>query len=246
MNQADLKYELRVNQRAWFIRFFVWLYEPHSVEVNFCALFWGYLFVMPVLLLKYLVVRPIDAALDRTRPKRLARKNKITDERRAAKLSRVTGPPPEPSWTMRFLHRVGDAASRAIYAIGSVWSVASSYKRVNRVVVWIAWLLGALIGIAATSALVVLFIDNFGVSKFILAAVCALVLFVLALIGLSQIGFKEKVLEPVGHGVKRGFLGFFETIGTGFHAVKTNTCPRIVLVDDDTEASAETLNIGSE
>lgn len=232
MDQADLKYELRINQNAWFIRFFVWLYEPDSAyDVSFCALFWAYVFAVPVLLLKCLVIEPLLWLMDVTEPRRKERRLKMEAQSLALKLE---GRTPEPKWAMRFLYGVGNVASKLIFAIGSVWSVASRHRRANKVAVWTVWIVGALVGIAACTVIVVIFINDFGVTKFILLGGCALVLAVLAMLALYQIGFKEKILDPLGHGVRLGALGFRDTMRTGFYAVKTNTCPRVTLVRDDT------------
>lgn len=55
MDQSELKYAIRVDERAFFIRFYCWLYEADKSKVNFCKLFWAYVFAAPALLLRGLV-----------------------------------------------------------------------------------------------------------------------------------------------------------------------------------------------
>lgn len=49
MDQSELKYAIRVDEHAFFIRFYCWLYEADKSSVNFCKLFWAYVFVAPAL-----------------------------------------------------------------------------------------------------------------------------------------------------------------------------------------------------
>ncbi len=55
MDQSELKYAIRVDERAFFIRFYCWLYEADKSKVNFCKLFWAYVFAAPALLIRGLV-----------------------------------------------------------------------------------------------------------------------------------------------------------------------------------------------
>ena len=55
MDQSELKYAIRVDERAFFIRFYCWLYEADKSKVNFCKLFWAYVFAVPFLGLRGLI-----------------------------------------------------------------------------------------------------------------------------------------------------------------------------------------------
>ncbi len=55
MDQSELKYAIRVDERAFFIRFYCWLYEADKSKVNFCKLFWGYVFAAPALFFRGLI-----------------------------------------------------------------------------------------------------------------------------------------------------------------------------------------------
>src|SRR5208282_3811855 len=49
MDQSELKYAIRVDEKALFIRFYTWLWQADSSKINFCKLFWGYMFAAPAL-----------------------------------------------------------------------------------------------------------------------------------------------------------------------------------------------------
>lgn len=44
-----------VNRNAWFIRFYLWLWVADIEKIDFCRLFWGYVFAMPALVIKLLL-----------------------------------------------------------------------------------------------------------------------------------------------------------------------------------------------
>jgi hypothetical protein len=55
MDQSELKYAIRVDEGAFFIRFYSWLWEADKSKINFCKLFWGYLFAAPALVLRGII-----------------------------------------------------------------------------------------------------------------------------------------------------------------------------------------------
>lgn len=55
MDQSELKYAIRVDEKAFFIRFYCWLYQADKTKINFCKLFWAYVFVAPALFLRGIV-----------------------------------------------------------------------------------------------------------------------------------------------------------------------------------------------
>lgn len=50
MDQSMLKYAIRVDERAAFIRFYLWLWDAKINQITFCKLFWAYVFTPPALL----------------------------------------------------------------------------------------------------------------------------------------------------------------------------------------------------
>lgn len=55
MDQSELKYAIRVDERAFFVRFYCWLYKADKSKINFCKLFWAYIFAAPFLCLRGLI-----------------------------------------------------------------------------------------------------------------------------------------------------------------------------------------------
>lgn len=52
-----------VNRDAWFIKFYLWLWVADIEKIDFCRLFWGYVFAIPMLVIK-LFLYPIFAIWD--------------------------------------------------------------------------------------------------------------------------------------------------------------------------------------
>lgn len=48
-----------VNRDAWFLRFYLWLWAADIDKVDFCRLFWGYVFAVPFILIRFLILIPI-------------------------------------------------------------------------------------------------------------------------------------------------------------------------------------------
>lgn len=62
MDQSLLKYTIRVDERAAYIRFYLWLWEADKEKITFCRLFWAYIFTAPALIVRGLYtifVRPL-------------------------------------------------------------------------------------------------------------------------------------------------------------------------------------------
>lgn len=53
-----------VNRDAWFLRFYLWLWAADVDKVDFCRLFWGYVFAVPFILIRFLILIPIMAIWD--------------------------------------------------------------------------------------------------------------------------------------------------------------------------------------
>lgn len=53
-----------VDRNAWFLRFYLWLWAADIEKVDFCRLFWGYVFAIPFLLARLLILTPLFKAVD--------------------------------------------------------------------------------------------------------------------------------------------------------------------------------------
>lgn len=47
MSSVELKHTIAVDESAWFIRFYLWLWQGDAERTTFCKLFWGYVFAVP-------------------------------------------------------------------------------------------------------------------------------------------------------------------------------------------------------
>jgi hypothetical protein len=62
MDQSMLKYAIRVDERAAYIRFYLWLWNAKKNEITFCKLFWAYVFAAPALMVRgfyTLFIKPV-------------------------------------------------------------------------------------------------------------------------------------------------------------------------------------------
>lgn len=53
-----------VDRNAWYLRFYLWLWAADIEKVDFCRLFWGYVFAIPFLLVRILILVPLIAIYD--------------------------------------------------------------------------------------------------------------------------------------------------------------------------------------
>lgn len=64
----ELPMKVNASRDAWYIRFYLWLYEASPNRINTCKLFWAFVFALPVLLIRVLLGLAV-AVYDRV-PKR--------------------------------------------------------------------------------------------------------------------------------------------------------------------------------
>jgi hypothetical protein len=117
----EYKHEMTVDANSWFIRLYVWMWEAKRSDINFCKLFWGYfpVFFLLNLVVFQLMIRPViwlvgellDLLPERERPTELQKSIKLREERlvkqEKARLKDDRGP----SLPQRFLSGVGVGAS---------------------------------------------------------------------------------------------------------------------------------------
>jgi hypothetical protein len=54
-----------VNRDAWYLRFYLWLWAADVEKVDFCRLFWGFVFAIPFLLIRVFILIPILFVVDK-------------------------------------------------------------------------------------------------------------------------------------------------------------------------------------
>lgn len=243
---VELKHKWRVPRRAWFIRLYIYAWSFYSVadreksgvserDINFCKLFWGYL-LMP---LAFLVIKPIFHFVDVLvwLARRVPRRTAVLDTGTGATMPGAGPAPPPPSkGPSAILGWVGDAFAHLILKVQGVW------LRVRTPVLWLSFVLAGTVAAASLGVAGYLVATNLDAvvvglgygAAFVLAAT----ILVLVGVALDRAGVWRAVgwkLRGGGRKAKHGTLGFVGVMRVGYRAVKTNTCPEIVLDDGDLE-----------
>lgn len=240
MSELTYKHTARVKADSWFIRFYCWLWEADLDSVDFCKLFWGYLFAIPNLLVRVVGYLPYKLGLsiaERTKDRRESWKLTPAEEaamRARARVRRVERKQKFDS----FFARVGGWADKVVAFSKAAWPVAK--YPVYAVASIAAAALVCLVGVGLYE-LVLLIIANatdaLHVLLIVLAIVAGIALAVGLAIGLGWFFMDTKYGKSVRTGTKGGFLTFGGAIRTGFYGIKSRTCPKIEVVGAD-EVSA--------
>jgi hypothetical protein len=246
----EYKHEMTVDANSWFIRLYVWMWEAKRSDINFCKLFWGYfpVFFLLNLVVFQLMIRPViwlvgellDLLPERERPTELQKSIKLREERlvkqEKARLKDDRGP----SLPQRFLSGVGAGASLLIMRISQFWGWVTSHKTVNFVVLRATLGIAILLSAGAIAGIIYLAVVNFGVTAIILAVIAGAIIAVLFIVALHYLGVLAKMANVSSAGwkkTKEGSKGFWEVMVDGFIAVKSNTCPKINLSDEERRAA---------
>lgn len=239
MSGVELKHAMKVDEDAWFIRFYVWLWKAERSDINFCKLFWG-LSLAPFGLLVRLVLTPflfiarrLDAMHDRRRQQGIA---DMTQEALERMLAGEPPPERERPTMMKMLDRIAVAFARLAMWSAGAWDFLSRHKRFNKAV-GLAFLgLAVLLAVGALVAVVWLAVAYASVTLVVVGVAVAVAvtgLIVLAMWGLGVFSFAGgRIIQPAAKGVRTGGMGLFDVMRTGYVAVKSNTCPRIEFKDD--------------
>lgn len=246
----DYKHTIEVDRTAWFIRFYVWLWDAKETDINVCKLFWGYfpLFVIPWLVMRLLWIplRPIASYFDGYLSSWYGRKK----AKKKAKMPRPPRPPRAPkekrehSRAQAFLNAVGAIVGAVTQVLAAVWwHLIGRHKRVKATLGFIARWGGVLIVMALTlgavATIVYFAIKYFTVTLAILAAAAGIVggvvVIVLAIMLDEAFGILGKVrdrfLRPSGRGIRT----FARLLWAGARGVKSQTCPQIKVRSEKAE-----------
>jgi hypothetical protein len=193
-------------------------------EVNFCKLFWAYIFVIPGLILHGL----LEAG------ERLAKIGEDGRTKRAlAKTEAEDAPEPEPRGPgamQRYLNWIGDVASRLIMRF-------TPNEATKRLLGIAGMALMVAFGVGAVIAFFYFLVLWWTTTRWILlggVGLLAIILISFLMVNvLDRIGFGTWLAqrEP-GRGFFRGIKEFFHVMGLGYHAVKSNTCPKVEIVKE--------------
>lgn len=233
------RFTWQLREDAWYVRFYLWLWLASPRDVNFCKLFWAYVFVIPGLIL-----HGLWAAAEW-----LSKIGAAGRERRAlAKAKEENEPyvPPEPkgpNFMQRYLDWIGEVASKLVMKL-------TPNPATKRVLGIVGMALMVALGIAVIVVFFYFLIAWWSTTRWILLV--AAVLLAAVLLGILTANLLERAgfftwLEqrpPGNHrffrgiasffrGIGRGIKEFFHVMGLGFHAVKSNTCPKVEIVKEE-------------
>lgn len=213
--QVELKHTLTVDKSAWFIRFYVWLWEGDIKTITFCKLFWAYVFVVPGFLIRFGIYEPLSKWVIPWVDRRKARRDSTP---KVARPKRYT------MWP--FLEVIETTGSKFVMRCSAIWNVAGLPPILGRILVALL----VLAGVAAASTLVYVAATNFGTTQWVLVGILSVAAAVIVGAGLMALGVFERLGNGVAHGAhaaKRGVLGFRDVMAAGYVAVKSNICPRV-------------------
>lgn len=236
MSDITYKHTARVKADSWFIRFYRWLWEADLDQVDFCRLFWGYVFAIPNLLVRVIGYLPYKLGLaiaEKTEDRRRSWKLTPSDEAAIRARARVRRVERKQKFE-KFFSRVGATADKVVAFGKAVWPVAKYPAYAVASIAGAAVL--CLIGVGLYE-LALLIIENstdvLHVALIVLAVVAGIALTVGLAIGLGWFFMDTKYGKQVRTGTKGGFLTFGGAIRTGFFGIKSRTCPKIEVVEDE-------------
>lgn len=247
----DLEYRhtAPIKRDAWFLKLWCWAWEMEPENADFCKLFWGYVF-MPLNLFIRIVAWPIIKIIHgikaffgwlgehgenhntityeehRAKMKLEAVKNAENEEKKKRREDRIKA----------FFGHIGSAADKVVGFFQSTW-VATK---------WIVYLIGVVLCLALAGVLIWGVVEIVGliagdvsgvlrVTGIVFAVIAGIVIVVAIAVGLIW-AFVE---TPLGAALKRFFKRVFGAFGsalyTGLVAIKTRTCPKIELIEEDAE-----------
>ena len=208
--QSELKHAITVSRSSWFVRLYLRVWQASEKDINFCKMFWGYVF-MPVaflLIALWFVTTPIRHYADRSAEKRVKRYRTISipeAEARADKLEKLIG-----------------LAERVIGVVRRVVDLCRPAGRLfvraieSRAVLYLVVAAAGAVGLGAVGFAVYLIVNNLHLAWIMAASVVGFVAAIGVAVGIGV------WLDDSGTGLKFGGL----VVG-GLKSVKTNTCPRI-------------------
>lgn len=219
----DYKYTAKVSKDSWFIKLHCWLWEADPDQIDFCKLFWGYIFAIPNIVLRILfspfyftIVRPLIRRADRKSQEesRLSMEEYSLIKEWEAARRKI-----RQDRANEFLARASQFFSTrpARFLIGAVIIVSLTAGAA-----WLGYLLFLLIKVIIENALSALIV---------MISVIAIFAGVGFLIWLGSKLRNTVVAEILIFGLKDGKHTFFGAMRHGYEGVKMNTCPKIELVD---------------
>lgn len=233
----ELKHKWHLNPNAWYIRLYLWTYKGEKWNIDFCKLFWAYLFmpvVLPLRIFIWPLVRLLLVVVDHSDRKVRERRRAKTNEAIARQRTDYVAPKPKkPSLGIRFLSGIGTGFVKLSFFVQNVWfRYGKAIVIVSIYAIAAAILAGIGIGIYLLSQVptdeILEALADFSI--IVGASLGGMIVAGLVIVGvlLGADAYKRR------HPKKDRQMKFRKVIKQGFVAVKSNTCPEIILDDDIT------------
>lgn len=253
----DLEYRhyAKISRDAWYLKIWCWAWMSEPENADFCKLFWGFVFLPLNLFIRitafpfWLLFRGIRAVLlwiDAKLPEReeehmthqeyMAKMKKEREEEEARLQKHLRRKKEREAAISAFFGRIGMVADRIVGAFQTAWPVIR----------WVFYLVGLVLALALAGALVwgmtmlvPLIADNLWpiaqVVLFMLGVVLALVLGITILGGTGYFFTETNKGLETRRMVKSGGSTFLHAMYVGLCAVKTRTCPKVELIEEESK-----------
>lgn len=215
----ELKHKWEIDEDSWYIRLYLWAWKTNKNNITFCKLFWGYVFLWLILLL-HLIAAPfilVGGLLEPWAAARRAKKPKPTFEPKPPKVKEG------PSVPARILDWISTKAAAVGLKVQSFW-----YDHQN-VLFKIVTVLSVVVGTAVVGILGWLFVENITWGILLKAVIVVGITIGILAVVIGLIFAIDKLATPT----KRVGLTFRQAMKQGYVAVKTNTCPQVILIEKD-------------
>jgi hypothetical protein len=248
VTQADLKYEVAISPNSYLIRAYRWWWGDDA-KLDFCHLFWGttgMVLFTPFIAILMTVSAPVwlPISLINQHTRTVATTAPVTVE----PIEQVTfNTPKYHPRRDKLLQLLTRAGSRVAYAVGSaiawVGERRAFWRKAGLAARTLALILVAA-GVIATGGMVafivykfILLLLDFSPHTWLLIAetigtiILGSAILVFSLY-LGALGVRRGYHAQIGHYASRPAVGSWGLFVMAYRAVKTNTCPRIVIKED--------------
>lgn len=216
MEAGEYKHTLTLQRGVWFLRFYCWMWKADPSKANVCKLFWGYLFAWVSLLARlfWLLIWPLRRLLGRIDWEELDKPSepKAEKEEVPGQIAEFFARP----WPRRIAKGIG--------ILGLVWVAAATGFGL--------FLLVPLIPGALAASL------NWVLVTAVLHGLLLGIVFIIVIFGGTawldkRFQWDKRVKERKEQKRARGEMTFGDMFVYGAKAVKSNTCPRIEVVESE-------------
>lgn len=248
----DLEYRhhAKISRNAWYLKVWCWAWMSEPENADFCKLFWGVVFLGPNLFARVIGfpfwviwqgIKTLASFLPEKEPEQpetfselMKRQEREAREQEKAAQERRRRKKEREARVSAFFGRIGMAADRVVGAFQAGWSVLRWFVYTLTIVLALV-LAGALVwGMTMLVPLVGHHIQPIVMGILIMLAVVGGLIALMVVIGSTGYFFTETEKgDAVRRTVKSGGGSFFHAMYMGLGAVKSRTCPKVELIEEN-------------